>query len=122
MATSLDKLILSFDVFCREKPKSEGLVPPRPPDFAGMMRPGHHQSTPFGLSAVAPQESSSHEDMQNFASPEAKFCRQETLGELERRPPIRRNVNFPGNTPGRRPALQIPRVFVLKFRHVKISD
>jgi hypothetical protein len=47
-----DKLTLSFDVFCREKPKSEGLVPSRPPDFAGMMRPGHHQSTPFGLSGA----------------------------------------------------------------------
>jgi hypothetical protein len=44
---------LSFDVFCRKKPKSECLVYSRfHPDFAGMMRPGHDQSTPFGLSAV----------------------------------------------------------------------
>jgi hypothetical protein len=48
-----DKLTLSFDVFCREKPKSEGLVPSRQPDFAGMMRPGNHQSIPFGLSAAS---------------------------------------------------------------------
>jgi hypothetical protein len=41
-----------FDVFCREKPKSECLVPSRYPDFAGMMRPGHDQSTPFDLSAA----------------------------------------------------------------------
>jgi hypothetical protein len=47
------KLILSFDVVCREKPKSECLVPSRPPDFAGMMRPGHDQSTPFGLSGYS---------------------------------------------------------------------
>jgi hypothetical protein len=47
-----DKLTLSLDVFCREKPKSESLVPSRPPDFAGMMRPGHDQSTPFGLSTA----------------------------------------------------------------------
>jgi hypothetical protein len=38
--------------FAGEKPKSESLVPSRPPDFAGMMRPGHTQSTPFGLSAA----------------------------------------------------------------------
>jgi len=37
-----------LDVFCWEEPKSEGLVPSRPPDFAGMMRPGHNQSTSFG--------------------------------------------------------------------------
>ena len=42
------KLTLSLDVICREKPKPEGLVPSRPPDFAGMMRPGHDQSTNFG--------------------------------------------------------------------------
>jgi hypothetical protein len=47
-----DKLTLSFDVFCREKPKSECLVPSRHPDFVGMMRPGHDQSTPFGLTAA----------------------------------------------------------------------
>jgi hypothetical protein len=40
---------LSFDVFRREKPKSESFVPSCYPDFAGMMRPGHDQSTPFGL-------------------------------------------------------------------------
>jgi hypothetical protein len=45
-----DKLTLSFDGFYRKKPKSECLVPSRHPDFAGMMRPGHDQSTPFGLS------------------------------------------------------------------------
>jgi hypothetical protein len=50
-----DKLTLLFDVFCREKPKSEGLVPSRYPDFAGMMRPGHDQSTPFGLAAASPK-------------------------------------------------------------------
>jgi hypothetical protein len=44
-----DKLTLSFDGFCRKKPKSECLVPSRQPDFAGMMRPGHDQSTPFGV-------------------------------------------------------------------------
>jgi hypothetical protein len=49
---SSDKLILSFDVFCREKPKSEGFNHLCYPDFAGMMRPGHDQSTPFGLAAV----------------------------------------------------------------------
>jgi hypothetical protein len=43
-----DKLTLSFDVFCQKKPKSECLVPSRSPDFAGMMRTGHDQSTPFG--------------------------------------------------------------------------
>jgi hypothetical protein len=47
-----DELTLSLDDFCREKPKSESLVPSRQPDFAGMMRPGHDQSTPFGLSAA----------------------------------------------------------------------
>jgi hypothetical protein len=47
-----DKVTLSLDVFCREKPKSKGLVSSRHPDFAGMMRPGHDQSTSFGLSAV----------------------------------------------------------------------
>jgi hypothetical protein len=31
---------------------SEGLVPSRPPDFVGMMRPGPDQSIPFGLSAA----------------------------------------------------------------------
>jgi hypothetical protein len=41
---------LSFDVVCREKPKSEGLVLPRYSDFAGMMRPGHYQSTNFETS------------------------------------------------------------------------
>jgi hypothetical protein len=45
-----DKVTLSFDVFYREKPKSECLVPSRQPDFAGMMRPGQNQSTPFDLS------------------------------------------------------------------------
>ena len=50
------KLTLSFDVFCRGKPKSESLVPSRPPDFAGMMRPGHDQSTPFGLSVASQPE------------------------------------------------------------------
>jgi hypothetical protein len=48
-----DKLTLSLDVFCREKPKSECFVPSQQPDFAGMMRPGHDQSTPFGLSATS---------------------------------------------------------------------
>jgi hypothetical protein len=47
-----EKRALSFAVFCREKPKSEYLVPSRQSDFAGMMRPGHDQSTPFGLSAT----------------------------------------------------------------------
>ena len=47
-----DKLTLSFDVLCRKMTKSESLVPSRQPDFAGMMRPGHHQSTNFGLSAA----------------------------------------------------------------------
>jgi hypothetical protein len=47
-----DKLTLSFDVFCRKKPESECMVPSRQPDFAGMMRAGHDQSTPFGLSAA----------------------------------------------------------------------
>jgi len=42
-----DKLTLSFDVFCRKKTKSESLVPSRYPAFAGMMRPGHDQSTPI---------------------------------------------------------------------------
>jgi hypothetical protein len=51
-----DKLTLSFDVFCRKKPKSESLVLSRHSDFAGMMRPGHHQSTPFGLSAASQPE------------------------------------------------------------------
>jgi hypothetical protein len=32
-----------------KKPDSESLVPSRYPDFAGMMRPGHDQSTPFGF-------------------------------------------------------------------------
>ena len=48
-----NKLTLSFDVFCRKETKSEYLVPSRfYSDFAGMMRPGHDQSTPFGLSAA----------------------------------------------------------------------
>jgi hypothetical protein len=47
-----DKFTLSFDVFCREKPKPESFVPSRYPDFAGMMCPDHDQSTPFGLSAT----------------------------------------------------------------------
>jgi hypothetical protein len=51
-----NKLTLSFDVFCREKPKSEGLVASRPPDFAGMMRSGHDQSIPFGLSVASQPE------------------------------------------------------------------
>jgi hypothetical protein len=46
------KLTLSFDVICRGKPKPEYLVSSRQPDFAGMMRPGHDQSTPFGWSAT----------------------------------------------------------------------
>jgi len=37
-----------------KKPKSEGLVPSRHPDFAGMMRPGHDQSTPFETSEKIP--------------------------------------------------------------------
>jgi hypothetical protein len=47
-----DKLTLSLDVFCREKPKSECFVPSQQPDFAGMMRPGHDQSTNFGFSGA----------------------------------------------------------------------
>jgi hypothetical protein len=47
-----DQLTLSFDVFCREEPKSENFVPSRQPDFAGMMCPGHDQSTPFGWSTA----------------------------------------------------------------------
>jgi hypothetical protein len=47
-----DKLTLSFDVFCREKPKSESFNHSCYPDFADMMRPGHDQSTPFGLSTA----------------------------------------------------------------------
>ena len=46
------KISLLFDVFCREKPKSESLVPSRQPDFEGMMRPGHDQSTNFGLAGA----------------------------------------------------------------------
>jgi hypothetical protein len=38
---------VSFDIFYREKSKSESLDPSRQPDFAGMMRPGHDQSIPF---------------------------------------------------------------------------
>jgi hypothetical protein len=49
-----DQLTLSVDVFCREKPNSEGSVPSRHPDFVGIMRPVHDQSTPFGLSAQLP--------------------------------------------------------------------
>jgi hypothetical protein len=46
-----DKIIC---VVCREKPKPECRVPSRHPDFAGMMRPGHDPSTPFGLSIAGP--------------------------------------------------------------------
>jgi hypothetical protein len=35
-----------------EKPKSEGFNHLCYPDFADMMRPGHDQSTPFGLSVA----------------------------------------------------------------------
>jgi hypothetical protein len=47
-----DKLALSFAVFCRKKPKSEGFNHLCYPDFADMMRPGHDQSTNYvGLEA-----------------------------------------------------------------------
>jgi len=51
-----DKLTLSFDVFCRKKPKFECFNHSCYPDFAGMMRPGHDQSTPFGSSAASQPE------------------------------------------------------------------
>jgi hypothetical protein len=50
-----DKLTLSLDVLCRKMTKFECLAPSRHPDFAGMMRPGHDQSTPFGLSTASPK-------------------------------------------------------------------
>jgi hypothetical protein len=45
---------LSLDIFCREKPKSEYFNHLCYPDFAGMMRPGHDQSTPFETSEKIP--------------------------------------------------------------------
>ena len=123
-------------------------------DFAGMMRPGHDQSTPFvaqtSKSAVSRvskpaagatcrwsyrlgsrrhgrfgnlrYEVRRHlftrqrscvkirptEGVQNFASGEAKFCHQETLGELERQPPARRVSGKVNIAPDRRSALRKP--------------
>ena len=35
--------------FAGKSQSPKAFVPSRPPDFTGMMRPGHDQSTPFGL-------------------------------------------------------------------------